>query len=420
MSVHQPQPSLTGWARLRSLHTDESGVISLLTVFVMMGCTWLLLWIFNSARQLDSKVQLQIAADAAGQSGVGILARGMNAIAFANQLEAELFAAIAVMQAAESTPAATSAQLALLPVFEEILSGNGVEPRDRPIPAFRRDVIEVIPPLAEELTRTIGRANGVWRGPNAATNPDGPQGPLLAALWSTSGSPIGQANELDPRTRTLPVVDPSPLGWDAPYLSDPQAALVQARRERRQLANRYLRPWADDLAAGDQDLSDLLVGRSGRFLNRLLNEVYPDTNLPVQLRSPSPNSEALEADLMFLTTTYRQHRTPMAARMFRNPNATHAPAMAVAQVHLFLPLDRFVCCPWTEVRVDPRTGREYTVVFMQGWPREWSASTQNWQAKLVPVTAPGLGAILTSTPPQGFGPSWGSLSPRQLDELVHQ
>ena len=35
MSVHQPQPTLPSWARLRSLHTDESGVISLLTVFVM-------------------------------------------------------------------------------------------------------------------------------------------------------------------------------------------------------------------------------------------------------------------------------------------------------------------------------------------------------------------------------------------------
>ncbi len=167
----------------------------------MMGCTWLLLWIINSARQLDSKVQLQTAADAAGQSGVGILARGMNAIAFANQLEAELFAAIAVMQATEATPASASAQLALLPVFEEILSGNGVEPRDRPIPAFRREVIEVIPPPADELTRNIGRANGAWRGPDAATNPKVRRDLFLAVLWSTSGRPIGRADELDPRTR---------------------------------------------------------------------------------------------------------------------------------------------------------------------------------------------------------------------------
>jgi hypothetical protein len=84
--------------KLTRLHSDESGVISLLTVFVMLGCTWLLLWLLNSAQQLDSKVRLQNAADAAGQSGVGMLARGMNAIAFANQLEADLLAGVAVMR----------------------------------------------------------------------------------------------------------------------------------------------------------------------------------------------------------------------------------------------------------------------------------------------------------------------------------
>lgn len=427
MTPPSPTSECTGQARLptfraklRSLHSDESGVISLLTVFVMLGCTWLLLWVLNSARQLDSKVRLQTAADAAGQSGVGILSRGMNAIAFANQLEAELFAAIAVMQATEGTPAASSQLLNLLPVFEAILSGNGVEPRNRPIPAFRHDVIQVIPPLAEELTRNIGRANGLWRGPNAATNPDGPQGPLLAQLWSTNGRPIGRGDETDPRTRTLPVLDPSPQGWDAPFLPDPPAVLDQARRERSQLARRYLRPWANDLAAGDPMLSDLLVAKAARPLNHLLNELYQDTNLPIQLRNPSPNADSLEADLMYVAATYRQHQVPMASIMFTNPNATHAPAMAVSQVHLFLPRDRYVCCPWTETRIDPRTGEEYTIVFTEGWPSEWSASTQNWQAKLVPVTAPGLGAILTSTPSRNAGPSWGSLSPRQLDELVHQ
>ena len=62
-------------ARGEHLHRDETGVISLLAVFVILGCTWLLLWVLNSSKQLDSKVRMQNAVDAAGQSGVGILAR---------------------------------------------------------------------------------------------------------------------------------------------------------------------------------------------------------------------------------------------------------------------------------------------------------------------------------------------------------
>ncbi len=84
--------------------------------------------------------------------------------------------------------------------------------------------------------------------------------------------------------------------------------------------------------------------------------------------------------------------------------------MAISQVHLFLPLDRYVCCPWTEVRIDPRTGLEYTVVFMQGWPREWSASTQNWQAKLVPSRLPDWSDI-DQHPVTGSGPQLGLAQP---------
>lgn len=411
---------ITAFSKLRTLHRDESGVISLLTVFVMLGCAWMLLWVVNSARQLDTKVRLQVAADSAGQSGAGILVRGMNAVAFANQLEAELFAAVAVMEAAEQTSAASSPLLVLRPVFESVLSGNGAPYRDRPIPVFRSDLVRRIPPLAEELTRSVGRMNGLWRGPDSATNPDGPQGPLLAQLWTTSGRPVSHTDENDPRVRTLPVLDPCPQGSDAQYLGDTTIVLEQARRERVLLASGYLRPWAIDLAAGDLVLADQLVERATRSLRRLLQGQYPDTNLPMLLRTPAPNSGTLQADLMFVAVTARRQIRPTAPLMFTNPNALHSPAMAFAQVHLFLPRDRYTCCPWTEVRVDPQTGAESTIVHTEGWPSEWSASTQNWQAKLVPVTAPGLGQILASSPSPDGSPSWGSLSPRQLDELVHQ
>lgn len=411
-------------SKLRGLHADESGVISLLTVFVMLGCTWLLLWMLNSAQQLDSKVRLQNAADSAGHSGVGVLARGMNAIAFANQLEADLLAGVAVMRGTQGTALANSPLVQMvLPFFELILHGeSGQLPPDRPIPSFRRDVVQEIPGLADDVTRDMARANGQWRGPSAANNPDGPQGRLLVQLWTTSGQAIGSGWEDDPRTRTLPVIDPSPLGQDAIYLADASAALIRGRRERSQLVNQYLHPWALDLAGGDQALANQLVGQAQSPLRLLLDVEFVNSNLPLILRSPSPARRELDRDLMFVAVAYRQHPGSAASRMFRNPNARQAPAMAFSQVHLFLPRHRFTCCPWGETRFDPQTGEPYFVSYFDGWPGEWTASTQNWQAKLVPATADGISAILSSAAPNSnlISPSWGQLTPRQMDALTHQ
>ena len=156
-----------GACRFRRLHSDESGVISLLTVFVMLGCTWLLLLMLNSARQLDSKVRMQNAADAAGQSGVGILARGMNAIAYANHLEADLLAGVAVMRGTQGTALASSPLVQfVLPLFEQILNGQaGQLPSDRPIPAFRRDLVEQID---RKSTRLNSSHSDLSRMPSSA------------------------------------------------------------------------------------------------------------------------------------------------------------------------------------------------------------------------------------------------------------
>ena len=410
--------------KLRRLHSDESGVISLLTVFVMLGCTWLLLLMLNSARQLDSKVRMQNAADAAGQSGVGVLARGMNAIAFANHLEADLLAGVAVMRGTQGTALASSPLVQfVLPLFEQILNGQaGQLPSDRPIPAFRRVLVERIPSLADEVTREVARSNGLWRGPNAASNPDGPQGPLIVQLWTTSGLPIGSSSEDDPQSRTLPVIDASPSGLDAAYLVDPPAELARARRVRAQLVSHYLQPWAFHVAQGDPALTNQLLARAQRPLRLLLDGQYADSNLPLVLRSPSPSGGELERDLMFVAVSYRLHPGSSASVMFRNPNAVQAPAMAFAQIHLFLPRHRYTCCPWGEWHYEPVTGNPYFISYYDGWPGEWSANTQNWQAKLTPATCEAISTILSSRVPNTNlnSPNWGQLTPRQMDVLTHQ
>jgi hypothetical protein len=107
--------------------------------------------------------------------------------------------------------------------------------------------------------------------------------------------------------------------------------------------------------------------------------------------------------------------------MFQNPNASLAPSMTFSQNALFLPRPRYSCCPWGETRTNPVTGEEDFISFTDGWPAEWSANSQNWQTKLVPVTSHSISSILASSPPQTSlnQPQWGSLSPRELDLLIH-
>ena len=188
------------------------------------------------------------------------------------------------------------------------------------------------------------------------------------------------------------------------------------------MVRHYLLIWALDLAAGDQAIASLLVAQGESRLRVLLNDLYPDSNLPMVLRSQSPSPLELERDLMFVGVAYRLHSGPTAPLMFRNPNASLALAMAFSQNFLFLPHPRFTCCPWGETRVDPRSGNETFIPYTDGWPKEWDASSQNWQAKLVPATARSISSILSSSPPQGLmnRPNWGPLSPRQIDALTHR
>ena len=67
-------------ARLRGLHGDERGTISIMAVFSMLMFTMLLVMVTNVARHADDKIRLQNAADAASQTGTVTVARGMNSI----------------------------------------------------------------------------------------------------------------------------------------------------------------------------------------------------------------------------------------------------------------------------------------------------------------------------------------------------
>ena len=66
----------------RRIHRDESGSISVVTVFAFIFLTMVLGMLMNVGRHADRKVKIQNAADAATISGSTVLARGMNTLAF--------------------------------------------------------------------------------------------------------------------------------------------------------------------------------------------------------------------------------------------------------------------------------------------------------------------------------------------------
>src|SRR5262249_22183589 len=86
-------------ARLRALPRDERGTISIMSVVTIFSLTLVLGMVINAGRQVDEKIRLQNAADAAAYSGGAVMARGLNALAFSNHLEAEVFALVAYMRA---------------------------------------------------------------------------------------------------------------------------------------------------------------------------------------------------------------------------------------------------------------------------------------------------------------------------------
>jgi hypothetical protein len=295
-------------ARIFELHRDERGTISILTTFAMLMFTMLLLLIMNVALQVDDKVKMQNAADAAAYSGGVVIARGMNAIAFANHLEADVFAVTAFLREARDRNAASvvpqvlqawleaaamfgpaqfpkfiplpaaippkaameqelvdawsemafSAAEFALPVFEYILGTpeNEMSPAyDHLIPNFQRTVVATIPQMSYEVAMEVALRHGLTAeeqrnvSQQLRYNPQGAggeRGPQYGVLWQTGVYPVGWTGEEDPMTRSLPVVDPDPSGNDYHAVPNGVVYLTRAQRRRNQLAHDYLNQWIND------------------------------------------------------------------------------------------------------------------------------------------------------------------------------
>lgn len=248
------------------IHQDERGAIAPLTVFVIFLFTILLVQVINVGKQIDDKMRMQNAADAAAYSGATVVARGMNAIAFSNHMLCETFALVAYMRegrdrkseqfvpeildaweatgnlfASRTGTAALSQKFKLmgeaivakvpieramvrdfgemtyhqsrvtLPLFEYILAGPDAttyEGRSDTsqggfIPRFQRAVVQAVPTMANTASTEIAERYGT------RTQTQHRNEPLRGLLWTTGIAVVGQNDESDAINRTLPVIDPS-------------------------------------------------------------------------------------------------------------------------------------------------------------------------------------------------------------------
>lgn len=390
---------------LRLLHRDQRGTMSIVSVFAMMLMAMLLGMLINSARQIDGKIKMQNAADAAAYSGGVVIARGMNTLAFTNHMLCDVFALTAFMREArdrnaeqladpvlrawgqigpiftssgfgkfdrlgsaitQKVPleqdmvhsygdwAAASSDL-ILPVLEEILA-------EEQIPEFQRALIAATPHLAQMAADEIAslhddyiptadaaaggnlamRSNYTSGGCSTTTTASYESSPMAGVLWRTTGDVVGGSSEES--ARTLPAVDPT-LDQEP----DQDRYFRTARAQRRTLAHRYLAEWNNaSLRAFDKEAKMSQFNSFWRSftcgqLEKLLAE-YPDRNLPQVIKRPS--SYGLS------TNDYLEQRFMYVSVIYRSQlkemlpglfnNPIDSDAQAYAQVMIFVPEPRLI------------------------------------------------------------------------------
>ncbi len=447
-------PAAAGRAAVR-LHGDQEGTISILSVFAVLVLTMVLGMVMNVGRQVDGKIRMQNAADAATYSGGLVLARGMNSLAFSNHLLCDVFALTAFMREARDgnsaslspdilaawteagtvlstsgfakfdalgraildkvpleqnlvdTYGAWSAAVSarVLPMLEEILA-------EELISKYQRSVVEAFPDIAQAATLEVALRNG---------ESGYGRGRMLGALWRSTGVPVGGSYELS--DSSLDVVDPV-LGTE-PDMAQYRRTAV---RHREMLARRYLAHWNKqslymfDHEAKMSQFAALWRSFTCGYLTELLENEYPEVNLPFVLRRRDEqlsDNVYLDRHFSFVGVVYWGKVPELMSRILHNP--IESDPQAYAEVRVFVPTARLVWGRVTGCSAErlpiggvpgqypdlggpesPSPGEEITPewrVVRQSVPTNWDLLNQHWTCQLVPVTLPALTTILSTPPP---------------------
>lgn len=411
----------------QSFHRDQNGSISIVSVFAVIFLAMVFGMVMNIGRHADRKIKMQHGADAAAYSGGVVLSRSMNTLVFTNHLLADVFGLTAYLREArdrnseslsqpildawegmaptfETAPLPKFSELAgaipqkvqlerqliavfsnqnaavseqLLPVMEEILAFEM-------IPEFQRTLVAATPRLANIGATEIASRHG---GANAGLSGGEP---MACMMWRTDGIAFGTESEFD--RSTLPVADPvfDQTEFQPIYFRNAVA-------QRRALSHHYLRRLNRamlvdmDRVAKMSQFSGLWRGITCGYLEDLLAE-YPDSNLPMQLRTSflqdlAPN-EYIDEEYMFVGVAYWNSMPERLPGLFQNPH--DADDVTYTQIRLFIPRNRLV--------YDPTLPVEYQI-YRQGRHTARTLLNQSWTTQIVPATTSAIPQILQTSPP---------------------
>ncbi len=451
-----------------TVHRDQSGSISIASVFSFIFLTILLGMVINLGRHTDRKVKLQNGADAVTFAGSSIMARSMNTLAFTNNLLCDVFALTAYLREARDRNAealvpsvlqawtdvspdfsgAPESQISklstgtkrkvlkeqmmvevfgqhnaaiseqLLPVMEQILD-------EEMIPEFQRALVDATPGLANQAAYEIATRHGPSsRGLNRGTE-------MAGLMWRTDGQPFefATANGLP----QLPVSDPV---YDSTRYQDDY--FRDSVDQRRRLSFYFLGSLNDSMLEkfdasrrhpGDStfgvakmsQFGNLWRGFTRGYLQELLEE-YPHSNLLFQLRKDSlefsNTNQYLENDYMYVGVAYWKAMTEHMPGLFRNP--LDADSVAFAQAQLFIPQRRIYQDLFPPPRWDSEQQKWVVIHFLRsGGPHHRDLINQNWTVRLVPAVAEAIPTILQSDPPgmQFETPSLGGITVEEFRQI---
>ncbi len=246
---------------------------------------------------------------------------------------------------------------------------------------------------------------------------------MQAALWRTSGQAVGGDGET--ALRTLPVIDP-----ELDQSANQAAYMNAARHERDHIAHAYLRQWnskmmsAFDSLAKMSQFGSLWRGFTCGQLNKLLNQDYPTTNLPFQLRAANgpQDNNYLEQDYHFVGVAYWPPVPEILPGLFTNPDPSSS--QTFAEILLYVPRNRLVWGYTSNTTSNPGIsiggvpgniatlpgsggpptntgggGANTRQVVRQGKDTRWSLMNQSWTVKLVPAVSTNIPVILSTPPP---------------------
>ena len=482
MPTHNHHRSSLG-TRLRRLHGDERGTISIVTLLVLLVFTMLMVMVTNLGRHADDKLKMQNAADAAAITGGVMLSRGLNGLAHTNHLLCEVFALTAYLREGQERNAEqqvpgilqawglaggdlqgsqfhrfrpagqavirriplelqavtafgdeqAAAAAHFLPIFETVLE-------QELIPEFQRTLVQTVPQLAVEAACETVRRHARPTNP-AQSDPEAPGKPRrqlkpgdlpVCVLFRANTRAIGEASEANPYTRTLPAIDPTG--------PSPFRYFKTAVAQRRELTNHYLQLWnRQKLDLFDHDARMSRFGELYRIatrgqLDRLLQQDYPRSNLPFQIRrinsitQPSQMRQMqrtgkwrqvnhhLNQHYHLLAVVYRRHLEEMGPGLFKNPLSRHSDAQSFTQLQIYIPEPRLdkkpVWVDWTERRdvFGNKIPPFPPIVIRDNWPEDWDLTNQNWTSRIMPASLPKLREILARSP-AGLDPRAGTLRP---------